>query len=115
HVRGITHDSRRVGSGDLYAALPGMRVHGAEFADQAARSGAAAIMTDPAGADRAEATGLPVLVVPAVRTALGRAASWVFDAPVESAPVPCTPPYRACACTAPSSPTKRPGRGRPRS
>lgn len=83
HVRGITHDSRRVGSGDLYAALPGMRVHGAEFADQAARSGAAAIMTDPAGADRAEATGLPVLVVPDVRTALGRAASWVFDDPVE--------------------------------
>ncbi|WP_017612952.1 UDP-N-acetylmuramoyl-L-alanyl-D-glutamate--2,6-diaminopimelate ligase [Nocardiopsis salina] len=81
HVRGITHDSRRAGPGDLYAALPGTRAHGADFADQVARAGAAAIMTDQAGADRAAATGLPVLVVPDARAALGRAASWVFGDP----------------------------------
>ncbi|MYS26720.1 UDP-N-acetylmuramoyl-L-alanyl-D-glutamate--2,6-diaminopimelate ligase, partial [Streptomyces sp. SID7804] len=30
-VTGITHDSRAVRPGDLYAALPGARAHGADF------------------------------------------------------------------------------------
>jgi UDP-N-acetylmuramoyl-L-alanyl-D-glutamate--2,6-diaminopimelate ligase len=81
HVRGITHDSREVRPGDLYAALPGTRAHGADFAAQVAEAGAAAVLTDAAGADRAAATGLPVLVVPDARAALGTAASWVFDDP----------------------------------
>ena len=52
-VTGITHDSRAVRPGDVYAALPGARFHGADFAAQAADLGAAAILTDPAGAERA--------------------------------------------------------------
>ncbi|MDG4864516.1 Mur ligase domain-containing protein, partial [Streptomyces sp. T-3] len=35
-VTGITHDSRAVRPGDVYAALPGARLHGADFAAQAA-------------------------------------------------------------------------------
>ncbi|MGW0417113.1 Mur ligase domain-containing protein, partial [Streptomyces collinus] len=35
-VTGITHDSRAVRPGDLYAALPGARLHGADFVTQAA-------------------------------------------------------------------------------
>ncbi|WP_028647751.1 UDP-N-acetylmuramoyl-L-alanyl-D-glutamate--2,6-diaminopimelate ligase [Nocardiopsis sp. CNT312] len=80
-VRGITHDSRRVGPGDLYAALPGTRVHGAVFCAQAAKAGAAAVLTDPEGAERASETGLPVLVVPDARAALGTVAAWVFGDP----------------------------------
>ncbi|MGY5122722.1 Mur ligase domain-containing protein, partial [Streptomyces sp. 900105755] len=38
-VTGITHDSRAVRPGDLYAALPGARLHGADFAVQAAGLG----------------------------------------------------------------------------
>ncbi|RKS09850.1 UDP-N-acetylmuramoylalanyl-D-glutamate--2,6-diaminopimelate ligase [Nocardiopsis sp. Huas11] len=83
HVRGITHDSRKVRPGDLYAALPGTRAHGADFAAQVAEAGAAAVLTDEAGAERAAATGLPVLVVPDARAALGTAASWVFDDPAQ--------------------------------
>lgn len=81
HVRGITHDSRQVGQGDLYAALPGTRVHGARFSQQAADAEAAAILTDADGADEAAATGLPVLVVPDPRAALGTVAAWVFGDP----------------------------------
>ncbi|HET6354736.1 Mur ligase domain-containing protein, partial [Streptomyces sp.] len=55
-VTGITHDSRAVRPGDVYAALPGARFHGADFAAQAADLGAAAVLTDPAGAERAAAT-----------------------------------------------------------
>lgn len=81
HVRGITHDSRQVGQGDLYAALPGTRVHGARFSQQAVDAEAAAILTDADGADEAAATGLPVLVVPDPRAVLGTVAAWVFGDP----------------------------------
>ena len=49
-VTGVTHASDAVRPGDLYAALPGARRHGAEFAAAAAAAGAVAVLTDPAGA-----------------------------------------------------------------
>jgi UDP-N-acetylmuramoyl-L-alanyl-D-glutamate--2,6-diaminopimelate ligase len=78
-VTGCTHDSRDVQPGDLYAALPGSRAHGADFADQAAAAGAVAVLTDPAGAERVG--GLPVLVADAPRSVLGAVASWVHGDP----------------------------------
>ena len=78
---GITHDSRAVRPGDVYAALPGARFHGADFAGQAADLGAAAILTDPAGAERASATGLPVLVVDNPRSRMGELAVSVYGDP----------------------------------
>ncbi|MFF2020439.1 UDP-N-acetylmuramoyl-L-alanyl-D-glutamate--2,6-diaminopimelate ligase [Streptomyces sp. NPDC058171] len=82
-VTGITHDSRAVRPGDLYAALPGARLHGADFADQAAGLGATAVLTDPSGADRAAATGLPVLVVDDPRARMGALAATVYGHPGE--------------------------------
>jgi UDP-N-acetylmuramoyl-L-alanyl-D-glutamate--2,6-diaminopimelate ligase len=81
-VTGVTHDSRRVAPGDLYAALPGSRFHGAVFAEQAAESGAVGILTDREGRIRAERAGLPVLVVDDPRAVLGEVASWVYGRPV---------------------------------
>jgi UDP-N-acetylmuramoyl-L-alanyl-D-glutamate--2,6-diaminopimelate ligase len=78
---GITHDSRAVRPGDVYAALPGARFHGADFAAQAAERGAVAILTDPAGADRAAATGLPVLTVEDPRARIGELAAAIYDDP----------------------------------
>ena len=80
-VTGVTHDSREVRPGDLYAALPGFRTHGAEFVGEAAGLGAVAILTDSDGADRAGATGLPVLVVDDPRSQLGAIASAVYGDP----------------------------------
>lgn len=80
-VTGITHDSRAVRPGDLYAALPGARFHGADFAPQAADLGAAAVLTDPTGLDRAAATGLPVLVVDDPRARMGALAATVYGHP----------------------------------
>lgn len=82
-VTGITHDSRAVRPGDLYAALPGARLHGADFADQAAKLGAAAVLTDPAGAERAAAAGLPALVVDAPRARMGALAAEIYGHPGE--------------------------------
>jgi UDP-N-acetylmuramoyl-L-alanyl-D-glutamate--2,6-diaminopimelate ligase len=82
-ITGITHDSRAVRPGDLYAALPGAHFHGAHFAAQAAAAGAAAVLTDPAGAERAAATGLPVLTVADPRAVMGELAAAVYEEPGE--------------------------------
>jgi UDP-N-acetylmuramoyl-L-alanyl-D-glutamate--2,6-diaminopimelate ligase len=78
-VSGCTHDSRAVRPGDLYAALPGAHVHGADFVEQARRAGAVAVLTDREGAGRIE--GLPVLVAEPPRAVLGAVASWVHGDP----------------------------------
>ncbi|MDW4909041.1 UDP-N-acetylmuramoyl-L-alanyl-D-glutamate--2,6-diaminopimelate ligase [Streptomyces sp. ADMS] len=80
-VTGITHDSRAVRPGDLYAALPGARLHGADFVTQAAGLGAAAVLTDPTGAERAAATGLPVLVADDPRARMGELAATIYGRP----------------------------------
>jgi UDP-N-acetylmuramoyl-L-alanyl-D-glutamate--2,6-diaminopimelate ligase len=80
-LTGITHDSRAVRPGDLYAALPGSSVHGARFCDQAAAAGAVAVLTDPNGRDAAVRAGLPVFVVSEPRARLGEVASWIYGNP----------------------------------
>ena len=80
-VTGVTHDSRAVLPGDLYAALPGFRTHGAEFVAQAAAAGAVAVLTDPTGEECAVAAGLPVLVADDPRGVLGSVASAVYGDP----------------------------------
>ncbi|HEU0042607.1 MAG TPA: UDP-N-acetylmuramoyl-L-alanyl-D-glutamate--2,6-diaminopimelate ligase, partial [Jiangellaceae bacterium] len=82
-VTGITHDSRQVRSGDLYAALPGALTHGARFGAAAAEAGAAAVLTDHAGVDHLHAAGvrLPTLVVTAPRVHLGTVAAMIYGHP----------------------------------
>jgi UDP-N-acetylmuramoyl-L-alanyl-D-glutamate--2,6-diaminopimelate ligase len=80
-VTGVTHDSRRVRPGDLYAALPGTRQHGARFCREAARAGAVTVLTDAGGRDLATACGLPVFVVSEVRARLGEVAAWIYGRP----------------------------------
>jgi UDP-N-acetylmuramoyl-L-alanyl-D-glutamate--2,6-diaminopimelate ligase len=70
--------------GDLYAALPGARTHGAEYAAAAASLGAVAALTDPAGAPQCRHAGLSTYVVPDPRAVLGRLAAWVYGEPARS-------------------------------
>ncbi len=78
-IRGVTLDSRRVLPGDLYAALPGARGHGAAYWPQARDAGAVAVLTDDAGAR--QVGDVPVLVVSDVRRVLGRASALVYGEP----------------------------------
>ncbi|QKT07583.1 UDP-N-acetylmuramoyl-L-alanyl-D-glutamate--2,6-diaminopimelate ligase [Gordonia sp. X0973] len=85
-VTGVTLRAQRVEPGDLFAALPGARVHGASFADDAVSRGAAAVLTDPAGAaiiDAAIAADRrpPVLVHDDPRAVLGAASAAVYHHP----------------------------------
>ena len=80
-ISGVTLASNEVAPGDLYAALPGARTHGARYSADAAARGAVAVLTDPAGADEALATGLPVCVVEDPRAVLGTVADRVYGEP----------------------------------
>jgi len=80
-VTGVTHASGSVRAGDLYAALPGARRHGAEFVAAAASVGAVAVLTDPAGEPAAVSAGLPALVVADPRRVLGGVAAEVYGDP----------------------------------
>lgn len=83
-ISGITHDSRRVRRGDLYAALPGANTHGARFVSQAIELGAAAVLTDAIGAELIGGVAqppVPIVVVDDVRDSLGPVSAWVFGYP----------------------------------
>lgn len=77
-VRGVTISSNAVEDGDLYVALPGARVHGADYAHAAAAAGAVAVLTDRAGLAPARTAGVPVLVTAEPRVALGAVSSFVY-------------------------------------
>jgi UDP-N-acetylmuramoyl-L-alanyl-D-glutamate--2,6-diaminopimelate ligase len=80
-LSGVTLDSRAVRPGDLYAALPGTRTHGAAYSDQAVAAGAVAILTDPDGRNHAARTGVPVFVVSSPRERLGDVSCWIYGDP----------------------------------
>ncbi|MEU0498361.1 UDP-N-acetylmuramoyl-L-alanyl-D-glutamate--2,6-diaminopimelate ligase [Mycobacterium sp. NPDC006124] len=83
-VTGVTLRSQDVRPGDLFAALPGAKAHGAKFAADAVGQGAVAVLTDDAGAQvMAGVTGVPVLIHPAPRTVLGDVAAAVYGRPSE--------------------------------
>ncbi len=79
-VSGITASSDRVRPGDLFAAIPGRVTHGAAFAADAVDAGAVAVLTDGAGRASVPA-GVPVLVVPDVRRAVGPVSARVYGDP----------------------------------
>ena len=85
-LSGCTLNSRAVRPGDLYAALPGARAHGADFVAAAAAAGASAVLTDPAGRERAVQAGggLAVLVADDPRRVLGDVAGCIHDFPARA-------------------------------
>jgi UDP-N-acetylmuramoyl-L-alanyl-D-glutamate--2,6-diaminopimelate ligase len=79
---GVSLSSQRIRPGDIYAALPGSRAHGIDYAAAALDSGAVAILTDESGAARAPR--VPLLAVDAPRAILGRFAAHVYGDPATS-------------------------------
>ncbi len=75
-VRTITYDSRKAKEGSLFVAIPGFHRDGTDFAAEAVRNGAVAIV-----AERAVSTGVPVALVPDVRASLADLAAELFDHP----------------------------------
>lgn len=67
----VSIDSRQVAAGGLFAALPGERVDGHDFAMAAYEAGAAAVLAS-------RPVEVPCVVVPDVTEALGRLAQWLL-------------------------------------
>ena len=77
-VTGVTHDSRRVRAGDLFAAIPGFERDGHAFVPEAVAAGAVAVMVERDGP-----WPVPAIVVADVRGALGPAAHAVWGGPTQ--------------------------------
>ena len=80
-VGGLAYDSRRVGPGDVFVALTGLKAAGTDFAAEAVRRGAVAVVADrPADT----ATGVPWIVVPDARAAMAEIAAELYAHPSRS-------------------------------
>ena len=79
-ITGIAVDSRAVRDGFLFAAMPGSRMHGAEFIEYAVRMGAVAVLTDRQGAEIAGAhlDGVAVVLTDDPRAVLSRTCALWF-------------------------------------
>ena len=85
-LTGVTADSRLVHPGDLYVAAAGASVHGADFVAEAVDRGAVAVLTDPAGRERAILArplggAVPVVVAPDPRALVPALADRVYHQP----------------------------------
>lgn len=75
-IADAVHDSREVGPGDLFCALPGEHTDGHDHAQGAVRRGAAAVLVE-----RRLDVAVPQVQVPSTRRALGPVASLVHGVP----------------------------------
>jgi UDP-N-acetylmuramoyl-L-alanyl-D-glutamate--2,6-diaminopimelate ligase len=73
-IAGVTADSRKVAPGFLFAALPGVKVDGAEYASKAVAAGAAAVISGRP----LDGLGAPVVVTPDPRRAYALASAAFF-------------------------------------
>jgi len=81
-VQQLTLNSRDVKPGTVFVAIPGLRSHGIDYAQQAVANGASAVLWEPV-ADRAlpsRATA-PTIAVPQLSSLLGAIASKFYDDP----------------------------------
>ncbi len=76
-IKRVLQDSRRVGPGDLFVAIPGLTVDGHSFAVGVAESGAALVLERPL----ALPPGTPFLIVPSTRSALAELAATLLGRP----------------------------------
>jgi UDP-N-acetylmuramoyl-tripeptide--D-alanyl-D-alanine ligase len=79
-VAAVGTDSRSLPSASLFVALRGASFDGHDFVAQAAKQGAVAALVDRAGADRARAAGIPLLVVEDTLAGLTAMARWARGA-----------------------------------
>jgi UDP-N-acetylmuramoyl-L-alanyl-D-glutamate--2,6-diaminopimelate ligase len=77
-VQGVAYDSRRVQPGDVFIALTGLKAAGAEFAADAIRRGAVAVVSDQPASS---ATSVPWITVPDARGAMASIAAELYGHP----------------------------------
>jgi UDP-N-acetylmuramoyl-L-alanyl-D-glutamate--2,6-diaminopimelate ligase len=81
-VTELAYDARTAGNGSLFFCVPGSRVDGHDLAPEAVARGAVALVCE-----RRLDVGVPQVVVPSVRRAMGPAAAMFFGNPSGEVPV----------------------------
>ena len=79
-ITGLSLSSKNVQEGDLFIALPGEKVHGADYAAEAIAGGAVAVLTDQDGASKIN--GVPIIVSSNPRRAAGVISAWFYSEPM---------------------------------
>ena len=79
-IRGVSVESSKVSSGDIFVAMPGAHTHGAHFVADAIDRGAIALVTDAEGARIANAS-IPVVQIENIRAKVGDLSSLVYGNP----------------------------------
>lgn len=79
-IREVRDDSRRVAPGDLFVAVPGSKVNGGKFVDDALAKGALAVVAESAELETRIAGRAAFVLVPSARHALGVIAANRFRA-----------------------------------
>lgn len=86
-VADLKLDNRTIKAGDVFIALSGFNVHGLDYAYQAERAGAIAVLTEPSKPGRASSVGrqeplsIPVIEVHDLSEQLGPLASFFYGEP----------------------------------
>ncbi|HET6733114.1 UDP-N-acetylmuramoyl-L-alanyl-D-glutamate--2,6-diaminopimelate ligase [Mycobacterium sp.] len=81
-ITGVTLRGQDVQAGDVFAALAGSSSHGGRYVGEAVARGAAAVLTDAAGAALVDrGLDVPVLIHPDPRSVLGDLAATVYGRP----------------------------------
>lgn len=83
-ITGVSSDNRAIRSGDVFLALPGAHVHGAQFASAAVDAGAVAVVTDQAGADLVGDLNVPVIAIDDVMGHIGEIAARIYGNPADT-------------------------------
>ena len=80
-IRGLAYDSRQVKPGDVFIALTGLKAAGTDFAADAIRRSAVAVVAERASDEQ---TAVPWLVVPDARAAMASLAAELYGHPSRS-------------------------------
>ena len=88
-ITDLSIDSRRMRAGAAFVALPGLRTHGIEFAQQAISGGASVILWEPTSRHRAPRVGadIAVIAIPHLSELVGTIADRFFGAPSQAVSV----------------------------
>ncbi len=77
-VTGISMNTGDLRPGDLFVAMPGLKTHGAKFAEKAIGAGAVAVVSDSQGLEILGEVSVPTLLLENPRSHLGQLAAYVY-------------------------------------
>lgn len=82
-ISGLALDSRRINVGDVFIALKGVQQHGLEYAIQAVKKGAVAVIYEPEGIVELPEIDVELIAVPQLAEVLGTIAAKFYGEPSE--------------------------------